>query len=168
MFTTLDSFLAAWKHEAEGTQRLLDALTDESLKQSVTQDHRTLGRLAWHITTSIHEMMSRTGLQFDAPGEEATDVPSSAKIIADTFRTASASFVQALQEQWTDATLLEEHNLYGEPWKNGLTLHVLIMHMVHHRGQMTVLMRQAGIKVPGIYGPALEEWSQFGAPAPLV
>lgn len=168
MFTTIESFLAAWKHEANGTQRLLDALTDESLKQAVTQDHRTLGRLAWHITTSIHEMMSRTGLQFDAPGEEATEVPSSAQTIADTFRAANDAFIKAIKEQWTDATLQEEHNLYGETWKNGFTLNVLILHMVHHRGQMTVLMRQAGLKVPGIYGPALEEWSQFGAPAPIV
>jgi uncharacterized damage-inducible protein DinB len=29
---------------------------------------------------------------------------------------------------------------------------------------MTVLMRQAGLKVPGIYGPSREEWSQFGMP----
>jgi uncharacterized damage-inducible protein DinB len=36
------------------------------------------------------------------------------------------------------------------------------MHQCHHRGQMTVLMRQAGQKVPGIYGPAKEEWSSMG------
>jgi hypothetical protein len=27
------------------------------------------------------------------------------------------------------------------------------------------LMRQAGLKVPGVYGPSREEWSQFGMPA---
>jgi uncharacterized damage-inducible protein DinB len=27
---------------------------------------------------------------------------------------------------------------------------------------MTVLMRQAGIKVPGIYGPSKEEWEAMG------
>jgi hypothetical protein len=30
---------------------------------------------------------------------------------------------------------------------------------------MTVLMRQAGLKVPGFYGPAQEEWSAMGMPA---
>jgi uncharacterized damage-inducible protein DinB len=29
---------------------------------------------------------------------------------------------------------------------------------------MTVLMRQAGIKVPGVYGPAKEEWAAYGMP----
>ena len=42
------------------------------------------------------------------------------------------------------------------------------MHQCHHRGQMSVLMRQAGIRVPGIYGPAREEWSMLGAPIPEV
>jgi uncharacterized damage-inducible protein DinB len=31
---------------------------------------------------------------------------------------------------------------------------------------MTVLMRQAGLRVPGVYGPSQEEWSQFGMEAP--
>lgn len=38
----------------------------------------------------------------------------------------------------------------------------------HHRAQMTVLMRQAGLKVPGIRGPAKEDWSQFGAEPPQI
>jgi len=42
----------------------------------------------------------------------------------------------------------------------------LIQHQNHHRGQMTVLMRQAGLTVPGIYGPAKEEWGNFGMEAP--
>jgi uncharacterized damage-inducible protein DinB len=33
----------------------------------------------------------------------------------------------------------------------------LVRHQVHHREQMTILMRQAGIVVPGVYGPAREE-----------
>ena len=30
------------------------------------------------------------------------------------------------------------------------------------------LMRQAGLKVPGLYGPAMEEWSAYGAPTPTI
>jgi uncharacterized damage-inducible protein DinB len=39
---------------------------------------------------------------------------------------------------------------------------MIIKHIIHHRGQMTVLMRQAGLKVPGVYGPAREEWEKIG------
>jgi uncharacterized damage-inducible protein DinB len=33
---------------------------------------------------------------------------------------------------------------------------------------MTVLMRQAGIRVPGLYGPAKEDWAAFGQEEPPV
>jgi hypothetical protein len=45
---------------------------------------------------------------------------------------------------------------------NGSLLLFLLQHQSHHRGQMTVLMRQAGLSVPGIYGPSKEEWARFG------
>ena len=32
----------------------------------------------------------------------------------------------------------------------------LLHHEIHHRGQMTVLMRQAGLKLPGVYGPSAD------------
>jgi uncharacterized damage-inducible protein DinB len=58
--------------------------------------------------------------------------------------------------------------MYGEKWKRAQTLASLVFHQIHHRGQMTVLMRQAGLKVPGIYGPAREEWSAWGMSPPAV
>jgi len=54
----------------------------------------------------------------------------------------------------------------GQTIPNGSLLLFLLQHQSHHRGQMTVLMRQAGLPVPGIYGPAKEEWAQFGLQAP--
>lgn len=167
MFLTVDNFLKAWEYESGATERMLGMLTDESLKQEVTPQDRTLGRLAWHIVCTIHEMMTRAGLQFDAPTEELP-VPATAREIADGYRQASAAFVEALKRQWTDETLKEVRNMYGEEWPNGLTLSILIQHQIHHRGQMTVLMRQAGLKVPGVYGPSREEWSQYGLEAPRV
>jgi len=49
-----------------------------------------------------------------------------------------------------------------------MSLQVLVVHQAHHRGQMTVLMRQAGLKVPGVYGPAREEWTAYGMQPPAV
>jgi len=31
-----------------------------------------------------------------------------------------------------------------------------------------VLMRQAGLRVPGVYGPAKEEWESYGMEPPLI
>lgn len=167
MFRTIDEFVTTWQHEGGSTQKILDTLTDASLQQAVTPEDRTLGRIAWHITTTLHEMMSRTGLTFEAPADDSS-VPASAKEIADSYRQTSNAFVAALREQWSDATLLESNDMYGEQWSNFTTLSLLISHQAHHRGQITVLMRQAGLRVPGVYGPAREEWAEFGMAAPTV
>ena len=58
--------------------------------------------------------------------------------------------------------------MYGESWKRGFTLDVLVRHQTHHRGQMTVLMRQAGLRVPGVCGPAREDWAAYGQSPPVV
>lgn len=65
----------------------------------------------------------------------------------------------------TDETVLQTDEMYDETWERVLTLFYLIAHQSHHRGQLTVLMRKAGLPVPGVYGPAREEWAAMGAPA---
>lgn len=166
MFRTIEDFLHEWSRESQATQQILDTLTDASLTQRIAPNFRELGQLGWHIATTIHEMMSRTGLEFAEP-EGGELAPASAKTIAETYRTAAAAFTEALQSQWTDAKLTETSDMYGDQWPNAATLRVLISHEIHHRGEMIVLMRQAGLRVPGIYGPSREEWIERGM-EPLV
>ncbi len=164
MFTKVNDFLQEWGNESQATHKILKALTDASLQQKVYDQGRTLGRIAWHIVVSVGEMGQGTGLSFEAPGEKDA-VPTSAQAIAAAYEKSASALAAALQAQWNDARLQEEIELYGEKWTRGFTLNVLIKHEIHHRAQLTVLMRQAGVKVPGIYGPAREEWSAYGAPA---
>ncbi|HLA79407.1 MAG TPA: DinB family protein [Vicinamibacteria bacterium] len=167
MYTTLADFEKTWAHESESTLACLKVLTDASLAQSVTTDDRTLGRIAWHLVGSIKEMMERTGLKVAGPADDAP-VPSSAHVIATTYKQVCQSFLEGLKTQWSDETLRQTDSLYGETWKRGFTLDVLVRHQTHHRGQMTVLMRQAGLRVPGVYGPAREDWAAYGQPPPVV
>jgi uncharacterized damage-inducible protein DinB len=167
MFTKLEDFAVQWTTETQATRKILDALTDESLDQRIAPDHRTLGQLAWHLVTCMHEMLSRTGLEFASPLHDAP-VPASASAIAESYSDVSQALLKAVRTHWTDETLAQKCNMYGQEWPNGFTLHVLIMHEVHHRGQMTVLMRQAGLRVPGMYGPAREDWFEMGAQPPAV
>ena len=96
MFRTIEDFVTEYTNEAKATQRVLDALTDASLAQRITPDYRSLGQIGWHIATTIHEMISRTGLTFAAPeGEELA--PSSAATIADTYRSSIAAALEAIQ-----------------------------------------------------------------------
>ncbi len=161
MYYKISDFINDWDFEKNATLKLLDVLTDESLKQKVSAKGRSLGQLAWHITTSIGEMTARTGLGVKAPGDNA-DAPASAREIREIYDSVSGSLLQEIRSKWEDAALDMEDDMFGQKWKRGMTLDVLITHQIHHRAQMTVLMRQAGLKVPGIYGPAYEEWAAMG------
>jgi uncharacterized damage-inducible protein DinB len=167
MFTSINQFIEDWNQEAASTQKVLDALTDASLQQRVSPEDRTLGAIAWHIVASTPGMLIEFGVKVEA-GLNETAVPSSAREIAETFRNVSANTSEAVRQQWTDQSLNEMKNVFGMEMPKGVTLSLLIKHIIHHRGQMTVLMRQAGLKVPGVYGPSREEWSQMGMDAPAL
>lgn len=71
-----------------------------------------------------------------------------------------------MRTQWSDASLKDIHNVFGMDLPSEVSLPLIIKHLIHHRGQMTVLMRQAGLEVTGVYGPAREEWDAIGLEAP--
>jgi len=157
---TIEEFKAEWSGEAALTQRVLDALTDASLRTAVMEGRRTLGQLAWHLVQSVH-YMSELGLTLSEPAGGQT-APESAAVIADAYRRASRSLLDAVVSQWDDDKLSEVKELFGGEWSNGASLAFTIMHQAHHRGQMTVLMRQAGLKLPEVYGPTYEAWIEKG------
>jgi uncharacterized damage-inducible protein DinB len=161
MYNSVNSFISDWKYEGEATQKLLNNLTDESLNQKVWEGGRTLGFIAWHITLSIGEMMTKIGLSPDCPPEDSK-MPVSAKEIRTTYEKASSSLLSEIEKKLSDKMLPEEISAYGQNFSKGKMLSMLNAHQIHHRGQMTVLMRQAGLKVTGIYGPSKEEWESYG------
>ncbi len=167
MFRKIEDFEASWEQNIKGTMNILGALTDESLAQSVTDGHRTIGRMAWHLVTTYPEMMKLTGLEVKAVDEHAP-VPEKLADIITGYKAVTDELFQQVKERWTDADLDVEDDIYGMKWKRGMTLSGLIAHEVHHRGQITVLMRQAGLKVPGVFGPAKEEWAGAGMDVPQV
>jgi uncharacterized damage-inducible protein DinB len=167
MFTTVEDFKTGWQAQSESTRKIFSELTDDSLQQAVAADHRTLGRIAWHIVTTLPEMAERVGLAISGPKPDAP-MPKTAGEMRAGYEEVSKSLLDQVADHWTDETLQLEDDMYGDRWKRGLTLFILLVHEIHHRGQMTVLMRQAGLRVPGVFGPSKEEWAQYGAPPPAV
>lgn len=161
MYRVINDFLEDWKYESESTIKLFNNIAEEKKEQKVTPDGRSLSYLAWHITNSMPDMMTKTGLDFGHLDEQARE-PEKFENIISTFQKNSDALYEQIKNKWTDNMLSEELNLWGENWAKGKLLRVLIIHQVHHRAQMTVLMRQAGLKVPGIYGPSKEEWATMG------
>ena len=163
MFRSVKDFEKEFQVESEGSLKILRALTATALDQRVAPEYRSLGRLAWHLVQSQVDMATKSGLSVQGPDWD-TPIPANVENIAAAYERVSRDVLNEVRTKWTDASLLEEHDLYGENWANGFTLEILIRHEAHHRGQMTVLMRQAGLVVPGMYGPAKEEWDAYGMP----
>jgi uncharacterized damage-inducible protein DinB len=149
----------------DGTLKVLLLLDDANLEQSVGDGFRTLRQLGWHIVVTVPEMLRLTGLPLSAVDFEAPP-PAGAAEIVDGYKKVTTELVDAIRNNWSDAALAEVDDMYGQKWARGLSLSALLHHEIHHRGQMTVLLRQAGCKVPGLLGPAKEEWSEFGMETP--
>ncbi len=164
MYHRMEDFYRAFEGHRASTNRVLEAARDQSLSRSVG-DYRTLGQVAWHIVTTVPEMMNQLGLGLSSV-DAASPPPTSAAAIREGYEAVTRELVAALEATWTDETLAQSDVLYGETWARGLTLKILMDHEIHHRGQMTVLLRLLGEKVPGIYGPSREEWSAYGQEAP--
>ena len=167
MLRKISDFQKLWKNESQSTLKVLEALNDDVLSQKVAEKHRDLRRIVWHMITTLPEMGKYIGLEFSALKEDQPAPKSLSKIIA-AYRKTAAELSKEIEAKYVDETLLEEDELYGLTWQRGFTLQIMINHEIHHRGQMTVLMRQAGLKVPGVCGPAYEEWENMGMKPPEV
>ena len=167
MFRKVDDFAKEWRTERDATLSVLNQLTDESLSQMIAPGGRTLGFLAWHLIATLTEMPKKAGVDAGGPEHEppAGQITSATDIVT-AYSTSSTALLEAVVSQWTDEMLMDEVEMYGDMWTRGFMLDALIRHEAHHRGQMTVLMRQAGLIVPGVYGPAREQWAQWGMAAP--
>ncbi len=164
MYRKIEDFITDWKAESENTLKIFSAIGDQYISTKVSDNVRGLGRLAWHITQTVTEMPAKAGL-FEKDALENIDIPASFAEIMNNYKKYSAELANLVEEKWTDEMLAETVNMYGQDWQRHKILSALINHEIHHRGQMTIVMRLHDIKVPGIYGPSKEEWAQFGMEA---
>ncbi|MFN8323638.1 MAG: DinB family protein [Chitinophagales bacterium] len=160
MYTRISDFLHQWKYESEGTLKLFNLMSDDMLNKKINERIRSAGFLAWHITHTVKEMMEKAGLKIDGKDQSNYNGESVREIYA-CYQQSSESLVRELAN-WKDEDLLIETEMYGEKWKRGVTLDILIKHQAHHRGQLEIIMRYYGLKVTSVYGPAFEEWAAYG------
>jgi uncharacterized damage-inducible protein DinB len=165
MYRKTEDFLKEWEHESKSTVKMLHTIPDAAMNKTIHNDVRKIGRLSWHITMTLSEMLRTAGLKNVKGPEEHAPVPATMKEIIDTYQSSSDSLKKEVEKHWTDGYLTEQVPMYGETWRIGTVLSVLIRHQAHHRGQLSVLMRSEGLKPVGVYGPTKEEWALMNMPA---
>jgi uncharacterized damage-inducible protein DinB len=156
MYRTVSEFVQDWARESGLSLKVERALSDGSLPQKADPESRTLGQLAWHMVGMIGATGTAVGLEIDAPAR-GTEAPASAGAIANAYEKAAASLGEQAARKLKDEQLSTEIQLFGRPMQVSWALHSLVRHQIHHRGQIMILMRQAGVVPPGVYGPTREE-----------
>jgi uncharacterized damage-inducible protein DinB len=156
MYRTIAEFVEEWTRESGISLKVMRVLTDASLGQRIYAEGRTLDHLAWHMAIMIGGTGSFVGLEVKAP-PRGTEPPTSAASIADAYQAAAHSLAELATAKLKDEQLPVEIPFFGRSMPMERILHSLVLHQAHHRGQMTVLMRQAGLVPPGVYGPTREE-----------
>lgn len=164
MYLKIDDFIEDWKEESESSIKIFTQIPEEARSAKEHMSLRSLERLAWHITQSLTEMPKSAGLTSEDP-LEGKEIPGSMKEIIEEYRKNSKTLIEELKKNCSDKDLTKEINIYGRVWQLRKVLSALIKHEIHHRAQMTVLMRLQHLKVPGVYGPSREEWSKYGMEA---
>lgn len=155
MYRKVEDFITEWNASATGTINVFKAMTDDRLNQAIVEGHNTLGWLAWHLTNTPVFLGKYAGLEI-APVGDPRQVPASVQIIVEAYEKMTNDFSNAASKL-SDEALLEEVSAFGGITTRGQILRKIVDHQTHHRGQMTVLLRQAGLSVPGVMGPTKEQ-----------
>ncbi|HEX2163373.1 MAG TPA: DinB family protein [Thermoanaerobaculia bacterium] len=164
----IDAFLAELDHEAATTRRVLDRVPDGRFDWHPHERSMTIGRLAGHIA-EIFGWGSTvlTSDEFDVAtaaqkGWVAFSASDRAGLL-DRFDRELAGFRQAAAAGVSDEHLRTpwslrngEHVAFTLPRAAALRTFIF-NHMIHHRGQLSVYLRLAGVPVPSIYGPSADE-----------
>ncbi|WP_339253714.1 DinB family protein [Sporosarcina sp. FSL W8-0480] len=154
MYRKVEDFVEDWNASANGTLNVIKAITNDKLDQAIVEGHSTLGWLAWHLVGSAGFFGGLSGLKVEVPAHTET-VPTDVTAIVAAYEKMMESMEKAIANL-TDDSLTENVPAFGTEIPRGKLLRTFIDHQTHHRGQMTVLLRQANLTVPGVMGPTKE------------
>jgi uncharacterized damage-inducible protein DinB len=154
--------LGELEHEAPVTRRALERIPADKLTWRPHEKSMTLGQLGLHIAAlpgAIADMAMRSPCP---AGPIPRPQPSSTGEILSEFddsvhraRTILGGFDDSLMSA-TWKLVAGEQEILAIPRKD-LLRSILLNHWYHHRGQLTVYLRQVGVNVPAVYGASADE-----------
>lgn len=160
--STIEALLQELEQEAQTTRRILERVPDDRLTWKPHEKSMSLGQLALHIATmpgAIAELSRHS--PFPVPEFIQPSAASAAELVP-TLEQSVAKAKDILRG-------LDEAEL-SKMWRvvdgdrevmalpvGALLRSIMLNHWYHHRGQLSVYLRQIGVPVPSIYGPSADE-----------
>jgi uncharacterized damage-inducible protein DinB len=164
----IDGILQELEQEAQTTRRVLERVPESHMSWKPHAKSMSLGQLALHVATTpggVAEIASQPSIQlppFTQPAATST---------AEVLQALDDSVARARQllGGMDDATLaatwkvLDGDRVVLAMPRAAVLRAIMLNHWYHHRGQLSVYLRQLNVPVPSIYGPSADE-NPFAAP----
>jgi uncharacterized damage-inducible protein DinB len=149
--------LPAVNHEHRTTRAVIEAIPPANQDYRPDPNSRSAMELAWHIVAAEHRFLSGIAAgAFDfTPNHRPEHVktgPDIAKWYAETFAKDFEQLSKLSGEQLT--RILDFRGAFQMPAV--MYLNFELVHVVHHRGQLSTYLRAMGGKVPAIYGESYD------------
>ena len=158
----VDAILMEMDQEAQTTKRVLERIPENKLAWKPHPTAFSLGQLALHIATAPGNLAQAIAADsLEAPNFTQPEAKSRKEIL-DAFSQGLEGAKGTLHKM-DDAKLLAMWTLT----KNGKAVmsiprigfirSILLNHIYHHRGQLSVYLRMLDVRIPSIYGPSADE-----------
>jgi uncharacterized damage-inducible protein DinB len=159
---TIKEFLQEFEQEVQTTRRVLERVPADRLAWKPHDKSMSLGQLALHVATVPGAVAEISGQSpFPAPKFEHPSPASAAELIPALDQ--SLAKVREILGKMDDAALARtwrvvdgDREVMAIPVA-ALFRSIMLNHWYHHRGQLSVYLRQVGVPVPSIYGPSADE-----------
>ncbi|MEO8202147.1 MAG: DinB family protein [Gemmatimonadota bacterium] len=163
MRTELNEFVREWERHTEGTHALLESLPQDQYDFRPDAGGRSVGELAWHLAELdgyVTRGIEQRRFTFGPGNPPGLTRPRTIAELAPAFLRVHADAVARIAQLEPQDWAAEMPYADGSLWTIGdLLERKLLMHSIHHRGQLTVLCRLAGGVPPDLFGQRREEAS---------
>jgi len=162
-----DGFLNEFDHEMTTTRKMLERVPEDKADWKPHSTSMPMGRLAGHIPEMIGfgaQTFQGDSFDFRAPGAPPPQptVMTSRKQLLELFDKNAAAMREAVSKASDEDllktwTLLAGGNTIFSLPRIAVLRTMILNHVIHHRGQLSVYLRMNHVPIPSIYGPSADE-----------
>jgi len=157
------SLLVELMREQDNTLRMIQAVPNDKFDFKPHEKSMTLGQLSNHIV-ELHNWVRSALTQdvFDFHADYQPLVKTSAEdLVAELTQgfENNKAVIEALKDEtyFSNWTLKAGDHIIAEMPKAGALRFIVMNHLIHHRGQLSVYLRLLDVPVPGVYGPSADD-----------